>query len=34
MHLNNENFITFVTFFKVYKYRMLSFELINNFVIY
>ena len=34
MHSNNKNFITFVTFFKIYKYRVLSFELINGSVIY
>ena len=34
MHLNNENFITFVIFFEIYKYRVLSFELINGSVIY
>ena len=34
MHLNNENFIIFFIFFKIYKYRVLSFKLINNFIIY
>ena len=34
MHLDNKNFITFVTFLKVYKYRMLLFELTNDSVIY
>ena len=34
MHLNNEHFITFITFFKIYKYRILSFKLINDFIIY
>ena len=34
MHSDNENFITFVTFFGVYKYRVLLFELINGSVIY
>ena len=34
MHLNNKNFITFVTFFKIYKYRVLLFELINDSIIY
>ena len=34
MHLNNKNFITFVTSFGVYKYRVLSFELTNDPVIY
>ena len=34
MHLNNENFITFITFFEAYKYRMFSFKLINDCIIY
>ena len=34
MHSNNENFITFVTFLKAYKYRVLLFELTNGSVIY
>ena len=34
MHSNNENFITFVIFLKTYKYRMLSFKLINDSIIY
>ena len=34
MHLNNKNFIIFVTFFKAYKYRILLFELINDSIIY
>ena len=34
MHLNNEDFITFVIFFKAYKYRVLLFELINDSIIY
>ena len=34
MHSNNENFITFVISLKAYKYRMLSFELINDLIIY
>ena len=41
MHLNNENFIIFVIFFKaykhrmlLYKHRMLLFELINGSIIY
>ena len=34
MHLNNENFITFITFFKKHKYRMFLFKLINDFIIY
>ena len=34
MHLNNKNFITFIISFKAYKYRMLSFKLINDSIIY
>ena len=34
MHLNNEDFITFVIFLKTYKYRILPFELINDSIIY
>ena len=34
MHSNNENFITFVTFLETYKYRVLSFELTNDPIIY
>ena len=34
MHSNNENFIIFVIFFGAYKYRVLSFELINDSIIY
>ena len=34
MHLNNKIFIIFVIFFKVYKYRMFLFELINDLIIY
>ena len=34
MHSNNKNFITFVIFFKTYKYRVLSFELINDSITY
>ena len=34
IYSNNENFITFVIFFKIYKYRMLSFKLTNDSVIY
>ena len=34
MHLNNENFITFVISFEIYKYRMLLFELTNDSAIY
>ena len=34
MHSNNKNFIIFVTSLEIYKYRILSFELINGSVIY
>ena len=34
MHLNNENFITFVTSFEAYKYRILLFELTNDSITY
>ena len=34
MHLDNKNFITFVTFLEAYKYRVLLFELTNGSVIY
>ena len=34
MHLDSENFITFITFLEIYKYRMFSFKLINDFIIY
>ena len=34
MHLNNKTFIIFVIFFEVYKYRVLSFELINDSITY
>ncbi len=30
MHLNNENYITFIIALKAYKYKMLSFKLINE----
>jgi len=30
MHFNNENYIIFITALKAYKYKMLSFELINK----
>ncbi len=30
MHFNNENYITFITALKAYKYKMLSFELTNE----
>ena len=34
IYLNNENFIIFITFFETYKYRMFSFKLINDSIIY
>ena len=34
MHLNNEDFITFIIFLEAYKYRIFSFELINDLIIY
>ena len=34
MHSDNENFIIFVIFFETYKYRVLSFELTNDSIIY
>ena len=34
MYLNNEDFITFVISFKIYKYRMLLFELTNDLITY
>ena len=34
MYSNNENFIIFIIFLEMYKYRMLSFELINDLTIY
>ena len=34
IYSNNENFITFIIFFEIYKYRMFSFELINDSIIY
>ena len=34
MHSNNEDFITFVTFLEIYKYRILLFELTNDLIIY
>ncbi len=30
MHLNNKNYITFITALKAYKYKMLSFELTSK----
>ncbi len=34
MHLNNENYITFITALKAYKYKMLSFKLTNESVFF
>ena len=34
IHSDNKNFITFVIFFDIYKYRVLLFELINGSVTY
>ena len=31
MHLDSENYTTFITILSVYKYRVLSFDLINEF---
>ena len=31
MHLDNENYTTFITILNVYKYRVFSFDLINGF---
>ena len=31
MHFDNENYTTFITVLSVYKYRVLSFDLINEF---
>ena len=31
MHLNNENYTIFITILNVYKYHVLSFDLINEF---
>ncbi len=32
MHFNNENYITFITALKAYKYKMLSFKLTNELI--
>ncbi len=32
MHLNNENYITFITALKAYKYKMLFFKLTNELI--
>ena len=34
IYLNNENFIIFIIFLKIYKYRMFLFKLTNNFIIH
>ncbi len=34
MHLNNENLITFIIFFNLYKYYVMFFNLINKFTFY
>ena len=34
MHSNNKNFITFITSFETYKYRILLFELTNDSIVY
>ena len=34
MHLNSENYITFVIFIRVYKYHVLLFDLINELTSY
>ncbi len=34
MHLNSENYIIFITALKAYKYKMLSFELINELIFF
>ncbi len=34
MSSKNENLTTFVTFFNVYKYKMMFFELINKFAFF
>ncbi len=34
MHLDNENYITFITALKAYKYKMLSFELMNELIFF
>ena len=31
MHFDNENYTTFITVLNIYKYRVLSFDLINDF---
>ncbi len=34
MHLDNENYITFITALEAYKYKMLSFELTNELIFF
>ena len=34
MHLNNKNLIKFIISFKIYKYRIFSFKLINESILY
>ncbi len=34
MHLNNDNYITFITALKAYKYRVLFFELTNELIFF
>ncbi len=34
MHLNNKNYITFITALEAYKYKMLSFNLINELIFF
>ncbi len=34
MHFNNENYITFITALEAYKYKMLSFKLINELIFF
>ncbi len=34
MHLNNKNYITFITVLKAYKYKMLSFKLTNELIFF
>ncbi len=34
MHLDNENYITFITALKAYKYKMLSFKLTNELIFF
>ncbi len=34
MHLDSENYIIFITALKAYKYKMLSFELINELIFF